>query len=1173
MASWLTPSLIANLTSTIFLALAFAYLYRSYGEQHLRLWSLGWAVYAIRFVIELVQIQSGKTSALQVGHEIANLTSGVLLLWGARSLVGRRMPLIWPILGGLGVVWSAVAAILGLPFSFITLPSFTLVGAIYIWTGYTFLRHKGVGRSSSLLIGWTFILWGIHKFDYPILRPMVEVAPWGFLLSALFELVIAFGVFVLYFEKTIDERKQAELLARTGEERLREVVQNMPVLLEAMDENDRIIAWNKECERITGYSAEEIIGDPQPVEILFPDPALREQMLERISVLNNNFRDLDLELTAKNGDVKTIAWSNISDLVKIPGWHSWAVGVDVTASRDQERALRKSEQRFRAIFEEAGVGVNITEYGSGKFARVNRSLCLILGYTESELLQMTFKDVTHPDDLDADLELMEKLWAGDFQEFILEKRYIHKDGHVVWALLSVSSLWERGESPSYHIAVIQDITARKLAENELQTRAHQQAAVAQIGQLALRAADLRTVMQVAVNVIAETLNVKYSKILELIPGEDKMRILAGVGWEDSLIGSATVDANMETQAGFTLATGEAVVVNDLRTETRFAGSALLQEHDAISGVSVVINDVSAPFGVLAVHSNQPREFSGQDISFMQSVANVLSMTVQHKKADDQLSHRVAEQEALNRISALLRSASQLDELVHGLLAEMLALFNTGTGSITLFDARQERVARLVGRGWVRGPFPDEVNSQKGLLEAVRKAGGPLVMADIAAEPWVRDEVRSQFPSGWAGTAAPMRGAEGILGLLIIAVEHPRRLSVSEVQLLETISEMAGTAIQRRMLLEKTQRGLAQMAALHEIDLAISSSLDLNTTLSTILQHAIRQLGVDAAWISRLDENTQYLEYLSGVGTNFRRPELMRCQLGEGSAGTAALERRLVYASAPEFANEAEARKTHIRSEGFTSLCAAPLFSKGQVLGVLEVFKRGPLPLENEWSDYLEMLAGQASIAMDNLGLFDRMQRSHAELILAYNETIEGWSRAMDLRDHETDRHTQRVTEMSVRLATVMRIPDSEIIQIRRGALLHDIGKMGVPDDVLNKPGSLSPEEWDLMRRHPQLAYDMLAPVRYLRQALDIPYCHHEKWDGSGYPRGLKGEEIPLSARIFAIVDVWDALRSNRPYRSAWPEEKVRAYIHEQSGVSFDPRVVNVFEHLLDKLKAEDSIVI
>ena len=162
--------------------------------------------------------------------------------------------------------------------------------------------------------------------------------------------------------------------------------------------------------------------------------------------------------------------------------------------------------------------------------------------------------------------------------------------------------------------------------------------------------------------------------------------------------------------------------------------------------------------------------------------------------------------------------------------------------------------------------------------------------------------------------------------------------------------------------------------------------------------------------------------------------------------------------------------------------------------------------------------------------------------MAYDETIEGWSRAMDLRDKETEGHTQRVTELTLRLANSMGFGAEELVHIRRGTLLHDIGKMGVPDDILRKPGPLTDEEWVIMRRHPQLAYDMLAPIFYLRPATDIPYCHHEKWDGTGYPRGLKGEQIPLAARIFALVDVWDALCSDRPYRKAWPADRVRSYI-------------------------------
>ena len=170
---------------------------------------------------------------------------------------------------------------------------------------------------------------------------------------------------------------------------------------------------------------------------------------------------------------------------------------------------------------------------------------------------------------------------------------------------------------------------------------------------------------------------------------------------------------------------------------------------------------------------------------------------------------------------------------------------------------------------------------------------------------------------------------------------------------------------------------------------------------------------------------------------------------------------------------------------------------------------------------------------------------------------------MDLRDKETEGHTQRVTEITIRLAKIMGISEEQIVHIRRGALLHDMGKLGVPDAILLKPGGLTDEEWDIMRKHPQFAYEMMQPIEYLLPALDIPYCHHEKWDGTGYPRGLKGEQIPLPARLFAIIDVWDALRSDRPYRKAWPKDKVIAYIREQSGKHFDPDVVEKFFQLMN----------
>ena len=188
---------------------------------------------------------------------------------------------------------------------------------------------------------------------------------------------------------------------------------------------------------------------------------------------------------------------------------------------------------------------------------------------------------------------------------------------------------------------------------------------------------------------------------------------------------------------------------------------------------------------------------------------------------------------------------------------------------------------------------------------------------------------------------------------------------------------------------------------------------------------------------------------------------------------------------------------------------------------------------------------------------------NAELLHAYDATIEGWSRALDLRDHETEGHSRRVTEMTLRLARAVGIPEAEMVHVRRGALLHDIGKMGVPDAVLLKPGPLDDDEWVTMRRHPALAREMLDPAEFLRPALTIPYCHHEKWDGSGYPQGLRGDEIPLSARLFALVDVWDALSSDRPYRAAWPPERIKDHLHGLAGTHFDPNLVTIFLGLLD----------
>jgi HD-GYP domain-containing protein (c-di-GMP phosphodiesterase class II) len=259
------------------------------------------------------------------------------------------------------------------------------------------------------------------------------------------------------------------------------------------------------------------------------------------------------------------------------------------------------------------------------------------------------------------------------------------------------------------------------------------------------------------------------------------------------------------------------------------------------------------------------------------------------------------------------------------------------------------------------------------------------------------------------------------------------------------------------------------------------------------------------------------------------------------------------------------RADMFKEEGFATYSAAPLIAKGEVKGVLEVYQRTPRERGADWVEFLETLAGQVAIAIDNSQLFTNLQRSNLELSLAYDATIEGWSRALDMRDKVTEGHTKRVTEIALKLARVMGMSDADLVHMRRGILLHDMGKVGIPDTILQKPGPLNNEEWKVMHMHPQYAYEMLAPISYLRPALDIPGSHHEKWDGTGYPRGLKGEQIPIAARIFAVVDVYDALTSDRPYRKAWTKEQAIEYILEEKGRFFDPRVVDVFMSLRPEL--------
>ncbi|HSA99625.1 MAG TPA: HD domain-containing phosphohydrolase [Anaerolineales bacterium] len=368
----------------------------------------------------------------------------------------------------------------------------------------------------------------------------------------------------------------------------------------------------------------------------------------------------------------------------------------------------------------------------------------------------------------------------------------------------------------------------------------------------------------------------------------------------------------------------------------------------------------------------------------------------------------------------------------------------------------------------------------------------------------------------------------------------------------------------REIENKMKQQMQQLSILRSIDLAIASGLDLNLLLSMLLDRITVLMHADAATVLLLNPKTNLLEFASGKGFRSVTLQYARLRLGEEYAGRVALERNLIHIPDIRTDRVEFARSPLFRHENFVTYWGVPLVAKGRVMGVLEMFHRSPFTPDADLREFLLTAAGQAAIAVDSSRMFSDLQRSNIELGLAYDAAIEGLSRALDLRDKETKEHTSHVADITVDLAARLGVEQSALVHIRRGAVLHDIGKLAIPDQILFKPGPLAKEEWEIMRRHPDIAVELLSPVNYLEPALEIPHWHHEKWDGTGYPDGLDREDIPLAARVFALADVYDALLSRRPYRSAWTRADTVRYMESEAGKHFDPRILPEFLDLIQR---------
>ncbi len=913
--------------------------------------------------------------------------------------------------------------------------------------------------------------------------------------------------------ETRRERRRAEEEARKAVRFFEFAIETANVIYLQLDDAGQVVNINSTAEEITGYQRAELIGKDWGKIVVprdrYPHP-WRE--FDRIVKQGEKPSTYENPILTKSGEERYILWRNnvLREGGKIVGIISF--GMDITDRKRAEAAGREAEARYRLLVERMPA---VTYVISGEppypTLYISPQVEELLGFTPEEWLadpKLWVKQL-HPDD-------RERVLAEDAasrlekRPFVAEYRILARDGHVVWLHDETHHIVERGLAP-FSQGIEFNITERKQAEEAL----HE----------------------------AES---EYRTLIERLP------MIVYISSPGDVAETAYVSPQVQTILGYTVAEWLADPTawqTAVYPEDRQRVEQQLRQSNATRTEFDEEYRMVARDGRIVWFRDQAIPVLGADGETLRWQGLMMDIT--------EARQRQREWEAIARLSRALRQAQSVKEIVPRLLDETLASMGTDQGSIWLRQPITNKPYRAEQRLPASSPL-EESSGVQSLVERVIATGQAIAPQDGASP-------------GLGGACVPLSAAGKIVGAILVNLRQPREITPDELRVLGAAADLGAYAIHRAELFEETVKHLDRLAALRSIDAAISSSFDLHMVLDVVLEKVIRELNVDAADILLLKPESLILEFGAAKGFRTRSFETDVLSVGEGLPGRAVLQREITYVDDLREISQPLKRSSLVTQEKFVSYYGVPLVAKGKVKGVLEVFNRVQLAHDAEWMQFLEALAGQTAIAIDSSSTFQALQRSNLELALAYDATIEGWSHALDLRDKETEGHTLRVTDMALKLARAMGMGEDELVQMRRGGLLHDIGKMGVPDSVLLKPDRLSGEDWAIMRKHPQLAYEMLSPIAYLRPALDIPYCHHERWDGKGYPRGLKGNEIPLAARIFTVVDVWDALRHDRPYRPARKPEDILKYIQSESGKQFDPAAVEAFVNLMTaELAAENA---
>ena len=713
-----------------------------------------------------------------------------------------------------------------------------------------------------------------------------------------------------------------------------------------------------------------------------------------------------------------------------------------------------------------------------------------------------------------------------------------------------------------HMAVAIENAQLFKAEHAARERAE---TLQQVGALLTAQLSLNEVFERLFDLLARV--VAYDSVsVQLIDKDGNMYLTDGRGFPDIVYARKVVRSiqKMGTEKKRHWAEGRPLVIPDTHADSDWI---------VAPGVEYIRSWVGAPLlvkgdliGVLNVDSRSAGAYNQETGKTVMAFANQAAIAIKNTRLFENLVNEQHHTSLLYHLSMELAVSLNPEEVAKRALQAATNALGVSRGNILTIENDSKNIQLLAVTGYDHETV-DAINQRlswttnQGVSGRAIQTRTALIVPDISLdENWIPVSGLDDWVN--STMSIPLITGGVVVGVLNLVSEKLDFFKSESLPLITAIASPVALALQNARLYEGLRQRFKELEILADTSSALRKTQSYNDIPPILLAKAVEGLKADAGVLLLLENNALIFATIHGE-TNVKTGDI--CSQDAGMMWQALESGKPIFI--PDVTQIEDLHKSAVcqalMGDALSCVCI-PLQTTTSTIGVVYLNWKKKTFLSADESRLLASIAEIAANAIQRSTLHKQTMQQALDLTLAYDATIEGWSRILDLRDRETEGHTQRVTNMTLQLARAMGIEGFEIEHIRRGALLHDIGKMAIPDIILRKPAALSDEESTLMRRHPQIAYDMLSHIAYLQPALNIPYYHHEKWDGTGYPRGLKGEEIPLTARIFAVVDVYDALTSDRPYRPAWTKRKATAHIRQQTGIHFDPKIVDIFLKMIRK---------